>query len=492
MSTRFTLGNPLYAWGAPQFKNREEQLAYDLEVTQQRLRALEERPCVFAAVTHTEGEKITIATGQQTIEVRKPKAMEGLENGAVVRVFAGDPPAIHGVVAKPPATGPICMVKQLLEDGYIEVAIQNQVRSVLCLKGIAVAPGDRVVLDGTATSIVKNFGCKDSSRVVVEETGVSWDDIGGLDDVKKELIEAIEEPVRHAALYQRYGRRPVRGVLLYGPPGTGKTMLGKAAATAQAAIHGASAKQSGFIYVKGPDLLNMFVGNSEANIRALFDSAREHFHEHGYPAIIFIDEADALMGKRGRRMGMEGMERTIVPQFLAEMDGLEDARCMVLLATNRPDTLDPAVVREGRVDRKVFVRRPNKDEAAHIFKLYLKRVPLTAGTQLGELAALATRSLFDDRHALYVIRTKSGHDRRFGLPNLVSGSKIAALVDDASQRALRRERDGQKGPHGVSLADLEASIKASIENERNLDHTAEISSFVEDEKIDATGIDKVK
>lgn len=497
----FTFGSPVFGWEAPRHANREAQLEYDLKVALDRLAALSEIPGIFASVLEVEEKYVTICTGPQTLSVRRPKAMEGLVTGAVVRVRVNqgqEQPMITHVVESPPATGPIVQVRQVIDEKYVEVGMGPEKVMVL-YAGEAPKPDDHVILDMTGKVIVRNIGRGDKSKVYTEDTGVTWDDIGGLFEAKQALIEAIEEPVLKADLYKKFRRRPSRGVLLYGPPGTGKTMLGKAAATALARVHGASARAGGFLYVKGPELLNMFVGSSEANIRKLFASAREHKAVHGYPAIVFIDEADALMGKRGQARGYEGMERTLVPQFLAEMDGLEDAGCMILLATNRPDSLDPAVVRVGRVDKKIYVRRPNQEEAENIFSIYLRGLPLQnvqtergrKGDNLELFAKHVAATLFDDKHALFVVRcVDAKNDRRFGMRDLASGALIAGIVDNAAQLALRRERDGDR-TSGLNLTDLENAVRSIVDEYRSLDHTDALREFVENNKLDVKGVDKV-
>ena len=465
------------------FANNEERLAYELKVALERLRALDEQPVARGTVLRVEGDKVLIAVGGQGLEVKKPMAMDGLVPGAGIRVRAQNPAILS--VEPQLALGKVVLVSAIIDEASAEVSLGGETVAVV-YGGMVVRVGDRVVLDNTNSAIVRNLGRGEASRAFRGDTGVSWDDIGGLAEAKRDLIEAIEEPVREREIYAKYGRRPVRGVLLYGPPGTGKTMLGKAAATALATLHGAKAR-GGFIYVKGPELLNHFVGMSESNIRGVFASARAHQEREGFPAIIFIDEADAIMGKRGASR-MEGMERTIVPQFLAEMDGLEDAGAMVLLATNRADTLDPAIVRDGRIDRKIFVRRPRQAEAEEIFARYLKGRPLSG--EVAELAAAAAADLFNDKHALFMVRTKTGKDRRFAVRELVSGALVAGLVERATQIAIRRDRAG--GASGLSIEDLEAAVRETREENRALDHAAELVEFVEDIKADVVGIDRVK
>src|SRR5262249_7038614 len=153
-----------------------------------------------------------------------------------------------------------------------------------------------------------------------------------------------EDPILHRDLYRALGQKPLKGILLEGPTGVGKTHLARAMATGVCALHNAKPAESGLLVTKGPELLNKYIGESEAGVRRLFESARRHHKEHGCPAIVLLDEADALLGKRGSTR-WEGMERTIVPQFLAEMDGMEESHAFVVLTTNRADMLDEAILR---------------------------------------------------------------------------------------------------------------------------------------------------
>lgn len=244
--------------------------------------------------------------------------------------------------------------------------------------------------------------------------------------------------------------------------------------------------------MKGPEVMNMFVGNSEANIRNLFTAAREHARVHKYPAIIFIDEADAIMGRRGARAGFEGIERTLVPQFLAEMDGLEDSGCMVLLATNRPDTLDPAVVRVGRIDIPIYVGRPSAKDAEKIFAIYMKNVPVVKGTSHDQMVAHATDTLFDARYGLIMIRCKDGKDVRFGLKDLASGALISGIVQQARTMAFRRERDGTEG-EGVTYDDFRDAVRDTTVRYKSLDHTQALQDFVEQNKLkdEIIGMEKI-
>ena len=209
-------------------------------------------------------------------------------------------------------------------------------------------------------------------EVVVEVPDVSWDAVGGLADVKRQLIETVEWPLRHSELFARTGLRPPRGVLLHGPPGTGKTLLAKALA---------HESEANFIAVRGPQLLSMWVGESERGVRELFRKARQ-----AAPCIIFFDEIDALMTRRGGDGDSAVMDR-VVSQLLTEMDGLQELKGVtVLAATNRPDKLDPALLRPGRFDLMIEIGAPDEAARAEIFRVHTRRLPLAEGVDVDALA----------------------------------------------------------------------------------------------------------
>ncbi|GIU68303.1 MAG: ATPase [Candidatus Pacearchaeota archaeon] len=209
-------------------------------------------------------------------------------------------------------------------------------------------------------------------EVLVEKPNVSWEDVGGLEKVKQELIEAVEWPLKYPETYKRMGIKPPKGILLYGPPGTGKTLLAKAVA---------KEAEANFIYVKGPSLLSMWVGKSEEGMRKVFERARQVA-----PCIIFFDEIDALAGKRGIEAGTRVTER-VLNQMLAEMDGLEDlTNVLVIGATNRPDMLDPALLRPGRFDKVLLVGAPEETGRLAILKIHTRGMPLAKDVNLEEIA----------------------------------------------------------------------------------------------------------
>lgn len=400
-------------------------------------------------------------------------------------------------VAKPVYAGDIAIVRRAIDEQSSEVEHQGQVRVVLNGK-LAAKPevGDRVVLDSNALVIGVNLGKEDERFSFTAETNVTWSDIGGLAEAKKQMIEAIELPFRYPEIYKHYGKKPIKGVLLYGPPGCGKTMLGKAAATALAKLHNGKSVSSGFIYVKGPEILDRFVGVAEATIRSIFQRSRKHKEQHGYPAVIFIDEADAILGRRGSGISSD-IERTIVPQFLAEMDGPEETGAIVLLATNRADILDPAVTRDGRVDRKIKISRPNLESARDIFALYLKSVPLSNGYTREELAKTAALELFSEQRALYTVSLNGSHKGKtlsFTLGHLASGAMVAGVVDQATSLALHRDIEAQSEgkPAGMSKDDLVRAVECVFRQNFDLDHNDEMKEFVYDYRNDVVAINKLR
>jgi transitional endoplasmic reticulum ATPase len=210
-------------------------------------------------------------------------------------------------------------------------------------------------------------------EVLVEVPDIKWDDIGGLEGVKEELREAIEWPLKYPELFAQMNAVPPKGLLLYGPPGTGKTLLAKAAA---------NESEANFISVKGPELLNKFVGESEKAIREVFRKARQ-----ASPCIIFFDEIDSVAPVRGSSSGDSNVTERVISQFLTEMDGLEELRNVVIIAaTNRPDIVDPALLRPGRFDRMLLVPPPDLEARKQIFRIHTKKTPLAEDVKPDELA----------------------------------------------------------------------------------------------------------
>ena len=209
---------------------------------------------------------------------------------------------------------------------------------------------------------LKNIEPSAMREVLVEVPKVTWDDVGGLEHAKQELREAVEWPLKYPELFRTLNIKPPKGILLYGPPGTGKTLLAKAVA---------NEANANFISVKGPELLSKWVGESEKHVREMFRKARQVA-----PCIIFFDEIDALAPRRGMGADSHVTER-VVSQLLTELDGLEELKDVVVIAaTNRPDIIDPALLRPGRIERHIYIPPPDKEGRKEIFKIHLRGKPL--------------------------------------------------------------------------------------------------------------------
>ncbi len=252
-------------------------------------------------------------------------------------------------------------------------------------------------------------------EVYIEVPTVHWDDIGGLDEVKQELKEAVEWPLKNPEIFKKLGIEPPKGVLLYGPPGCGKTLLARAVATES---------EANFITIKGPEVFSKWVGESEKAIREVFRKARM-----AAPAVIFFDEIDSLVPRRGLGFSDSGVTERVISQLLTEMDGivaLEDI--VVIAATNRPDMVDPAVLRPGRFDRLIYVPEPDEKSRLQIFKIYTKNMPLAKDVDLTQLAT-ATK--------------------------YYSGADIEALCREAAMHALRKDVNAKE----VTMADFQEAMK---------------------------------
>lgn len=413
--------------------------------------------------------RIIIAVDGKVLEV--PSLVgHNLKPGDVVRV-SQENMAILGKVDGVVQTGPLASVIAILDDKLCEVSVDDVPRIVFSGSNAgALEIGARVMLDLSSIVIIKVVPDKKSTFTVKALPKVRWDDIGGLQDAKTALREVIEMPLERPDIFKHYNTKPAKGALLYGPPGCGKTMLGKATVNSIAEHHGKDAIESAFIYVKGPEVLEHLVGKGEANVRELFARARKHKAQYGYPAVVFIDEADAILRKRGTGISSD-ISDTIVPMFLAEMDGLDEVEAFVLLATNRPDTLDPAVVRDGRIDRKIKITRPDIQSSKDIFRLHLGDVPLFNGYDHQALAEFGTTEVFSDTNRFYNLKRKGGaEDVAVTLGHFVNGGMIAGIVERAKMSALHRDlKAGTRT--GLALEDLRNAVCDSVRENRDLDHT---------------------
>lgn len=316
-----------------------------------------------------------------------------------------------------------------------------------------------------------------------------WGDVVGQEDATAALREAIEEPVLNAELYRHYGMKAPRGVLLSGPPGCGKTLLARSAASAMARVHG---KDAEFAAISGPSIQSPYVGQTEKHIRDLFAFAREYAKYWGHPLIIFFDEAEAILPDRtGRVRAVAPWEESQVATFLAEMDGIQECGAFVILATNRPEALDEALLRDGRCDRKIVVRRPSRQAAEVMIRRSMATVPRLDPEE--DLVVAAVESFYSPHRVLMEGSLVRGHTEERGpkidsvtainfcLEHIVSGAMLMGLAARAKARAFRRDRDAGTVT-GVTVRDVIDAVTEVYEENQGLSHSFALREFVEEQR----------
>ena len=390
--------------------------------------------------------------------------------------------------------GPVLKVAEALADGRLRFE-QEMGRQVLILQrssdliSVDLKAGDEVRIDPSLhVAIEKLEDRKAKSHLLDEVPTVTWEQIGGQTEAISAIQKAIQYPLLHAGTFQRFKFTQPKGFLLYGPPGCGKTLIGQAAAASLSKLVGESDQaasgakgdktpvtRGAFLHIKGPEILNMWLGESERMVRDLFAQARARRKEGALP-FIFIDEAESVLGTR-RASRSFNISSTLVPMFCSEMDGIESLQdVVIILASNRPDLIDPAVLRPGRIDRKIKVSRPNRDSAAAILNVYLTDdLPLDrqwidqhggdrkkACTDLIEHALSAIFSRIDENRLLS-IRLRSGQNKVLYRGDLISGAILASIVQRAKEQAIDRMiAAGGTDQGGMTLDDLVNSVHAEF------------------------------
>lgn len=382
--------------------------------------------------------------------------------------------------------GNISKVSEILPDGRILIEVKGEKKKIFPGQFDKLKDGDEVFVYGD--TIITGIHKAGKSNATVPPTGISWDDIGGLTREKELMREMIEHPIEHKEIYQSYNQKTPKGVLLYGPPGNGKTMLGKALATSLSKFY--KTNINSFFYIKGPELLSQYVGLAEESIRNLFATTRAFHKEHGFPAVIFIDEAEAILSRRGSGISSD-VEKTIVPQFLTEMDGISDSHTIVVLATNRPDMLDSAVLREGRIDKKIRIDNPDIETAKAIISLNMSKTCLADSKEAIEKGFLD--EIFSEKYPLYEIVSEQEGKLMMHLRDITSGSTLANIVSVSISNAIRRDIEKKaKKASGILAEDAIYAIQDLYRQNLGYKHKEQIEHFAEVKSIKIKSVSKIK
>ncbi|WP_010541777.1 proteasome ATPase [Dietzia alimentaria] len=424
----------------------------------------------------------------------------GLTAGVSVRL--NEAMTVVETSADLPVTGVTAMFRDVLADGVrARVVMGNDEEQIVHLAvglrggrtsdhSAPVRPGDAVLVDPKAAVAFEVVPKAEVDELLLEEIPmVEFADIGGLGPQIEQIRDAIELPFVHHDLYREFHLAPPKGVLLYGPPGCGKTLIAKAVANSLAE---ASARNRGhdvsegrfpnsyFLSIKGPELLNKYVGETERHIRSIFERAREKATE-GNPVIVFFDEMDSIFRTRGSGVSSD-METTIVPQLLAEIDGVEDLRNVIVIgASNREDMIDPAILRPGRLDLKIRIDRPDRDAAADILTKYitpdLRFDPAEIGTTdpdehvNGLIDQIVDRLYTRDESTTYVhLVYASGRRSSLYLADLTSGAMLRNIVDRAKKLAIKDIVHGTGS--GLTTDDFLDAVDAEFAENTDLPNTS--------------------
>ena len=372
-------------------------------------------------------------------------------------------------------SGPVVKIAEVLADGRLRVGQETGITDTVVVRSAAIGKekikaGTEVRLDANQRVAVEILGMgKRLDRALANIAPLPWSAIGGQEEAVRAIRDSIELPLLHADLFKRFKHSVPKGFLLHGPPGCGKTLLGKATAhNLRVQIREATGVDHPefFLSIKGPEILNMWLGESERQVRDLFAQCREKAAE-GHLAFLFIDEAESVLGTRHAPRGGSNILSTLVPMFCTEMDGLEALQnVVVILASNRADLIDPAILRPGRIDRKIRVRRPDEAAAREIYGIYLTD-DLPLGEPRADLIDAVTKAHYakTDENRFLEVSYRSGRREHLYRGDLASGAIIAAIVERAKEYAIVRSI-AEKNESPITRQDLlDALAKEYREND---------------------------
>jgi len=408
--------------------------------------------------------------------------------------------------------GPTVKVTDLLPDGRLKIGQEQGLNSQVLqrssdLADVDLKTGDQVRVDPNFRVALEKIEGQEASHYYVEDLPeVPWEKVGGLDETIQLIRDTIELPILHPNLFRKFDFSMPKGFLLHGPPGCGKTLVGKATAyglTERLKEESNIDIEGCFLHIKGPEILNMWLGESERKVREIFEIARQKKKEGMLP-FIFIDEAESILGTR-RSLRAHNISNTVVPMFCAEMDGIESLQdIVIILATNRPDLIDPAVLRPGRIDRKIKVDRPDKESASKILSIYLTQdLPISPDLleEHGNNVASAVDDLTDqlvnemfsrtEGNRFLEVSLQSGRRDILHRGDLCSGAIIASIVQRAKESAIKRIIQSGDESTGICLTDLLEGFHAEYTESDIFPSTDNISDWLKLIDYDPENVVKV-
>ena len=431
---------------------------------------------------HVNGRKVRVSLHPDLLAEELEAGAEVVLNESMNVVMARDPSS----------SGEVVTLKEVLSDENRALVTGRADEDRIVdlgdhLKQQTLRAGDSLLLDVRANLVLERLPRPEVGELLLEEVpNVTYDDIGGLDGQIEQITDAVELPYLHQDLFREYDLPAPKGILLYGPPGCGKTLIAKAVANSLAKkvadASGNGTAQSFFINIKGPELLNKYVGETERQIRQIFQRAREKASE-GWPVIVFFDEMESLFRTRGSGISSD-MESTVVPQLLAEIDGVEGLRNVIVIgASNREDLIDPAILRPGRLDVKIKIHRPDETAASAIFATYLKQeLPLDAleiddlggGDPDKTVRVMIERTVEEmyrpeDHNRFLEVTYQNGDKEVMYFKDFASGAMIENIVRRSKKTAIKRSI--ATGSYGIRLDDLLGSIRQEYKEHEDLPNT---------------------